>query len=156
VTSVQQLLVFAFFVGCGLAMLGLRWWADRSELGRARARQLYSNHMLLFHMRASITTAPIIGTGLILLGILAMLPKLLAAWLSIPAILLGVGGLLLTYRVPQRLVPRWMREEQEAGRLEVARPDRLDWLVFWVLLPLVVIGPFAIVALIVVYDSVQP
>lgn len=152
----NQLWIFAFFVGCGIAMFGLRWWADRSERARITVRDWYTDKSHLFHMRTWIITAPIIGTGCILLGLTAILPTQIGAWLFIPVILFLAGGFLLTYRAPRRLVPRWMREKQEAGRLEVARPDRMDWVFFWIVLPFVVLGAIGVVLLIVVFDSVQP
>jgi hypothetical protein len=96
------------------------------------------------------------GVAAILMGAGIALPKLVGAWLWVPALVLFTAGFLLAYRVPPPFRPRWMREEQEDGRLDLARPDKMDWVLFWIVLPFALLGPVAIVLLIVVYDSVQP
>jgi hypothetical protein len=148
-----QLRGFVVFVGIGVGLLALRAWADRSERGRQAARDMYTGGGFLYPIRNMVATGPLWASFCILLGVASVLPKQIGAWLWVPALAFLAAGFILAYRVPPPFRPRWMREEQEDGRLELARPDKLDWVLFWIVLPFALGGPIAIVALIVVYDS---
>jgi hypothetical protein len=147
---------FLAFLACGFWLIGIRVWSDRNERGRATLRQVYTNGFLIFPFRQAVAIGPLWGVAAILMGAGIALPKLVGAWLWVPALVLFTAGFLLAYRVPPPFRPRWMREEQEDGRLDLARPDKMDWVLFWIVLPFALLGPVAIVLLIVVYDSVQP
>ena len=73
----------------------------------------------------------------------ALLPVGLARWLGLPALALGEVAFLLSYRVPAPFTPRWLRDEIDRGDTPVARPDRIDWLLFWFVLPVIVLGDIA-------------
>jgi hypothetical protein len=49
-----------------------------------------------------------------------------------------------------------MRDEIDRGELDPPRPGALDWVLFWMVLPFVVLGPISVAVLIVVYGAVQP
>jgi hypothetical protein len=69
------------------------------------------------------------------------------------AIDVSAVALALSYRVPQALMPRWLREEISERLTPVASPDRLDWVLLWAALLLFVVGNIAGVILIVAYPA---
>jgi hypothetical protein len=152
----EAFLVFVFFAACGGVLWFGRIYAERSPRGREAVRRLYRDPGMLHFIRNAIPVAPLLGTGLIVLGLCAIFPRTVSAWLLVVAIVLGGGGLLLSYRTPPPLAPKWFREELADGRLNASRPGPLDWIIFWMFLPLTLLGPFAVAALILVFDAVQP
>jgi hypothetical protein len=85
----------------------------------------------------------------LLFGISAVLPRPYGAVVATVAIVIASVAFIVSYRVPPPFMPRWMREEIEDGRLELVRPEGIDWLQFWIVVPLIVFGTFALIYLIV-------
>jgi hypothetical protein len=88
-----------------------------------------------------------------LLSVSAVLPRDVAVWVLLIAIDVSAAALALSYRVPQPLMPRWLREEISSGRTAVARPDRVDWILLWGVLLLFAIGNVSGVILIIAYPA---
>jgi hypothetical protein len=152
-SSLGGLLVFG---GAGIGILAMRWYADTSERGRDIARRLYLDQNRLLFVRAFVPVAPLIAASAFVFAIGAAVPNLAQAWLFIPAVILASIAFLMSYRVPPPLAPNWMREELDDGRLAPQRPGMADWILFWIVLPFIVLGPIAIAVLIVAFDAVQP
>jgi hypothetical protein len=115
------------------AFLALRVWSDRSERGRALARQFYAWSGLLFPMRTFLASVPLSAAGLIVLGLGLLGPRpvaLAATWVGIA---LTYASFLMGYRSPHPFMASWMRAEIALGSLPGARPDWLDWLYFLML-----------------------
>jgi hypothetical protein len=146
---------FAIIAGIGLGMIAVRAWADRSERGREAVRQFYINGAILHTVRGWIAMVPLLAPALILIGVGVFLPRSLGIWVTVPASALFGIAFVLSYQVPPPLAPRWMREELNEGRLQLMRPDKLDWLIFWIALPFVLLAPIGLIVLIVVYGAGQ-
>lgn len=133
----------------------LRTYAQASTSERARWRVLatYNNAYLPLFMRLSFVLAPLYATAIISFGLLAVLPRLWAAWLSILPFACLLAAFVLSYRVPQPLAPSWMRSETMSGHVLNATPDRVDWLMLWVVVPVMVAGLLALPVLIVVFHG---
>jgi hypothetical protein len=144
------------FFGASVLLIVFRIYATRSDRGRILARQTFTNRGTIPVFRNVVPLAPVLALGSGLLGAAVLLPRSVGPWLAIPAMFaLGIA-FLLSYRVPPPFLPSWMRDEIDRGELDAPRPDALDWALFWIVLPFVVLGPISIGVLIVVYDAVQP
>ena len=144
---------FFTFAAFGVGLLVLRAYAEHSRRGRSTFRRMYANERFPQWVRATISLAPVWFVAMALLSVSAVLPRNVAVWVMLIAIDVGAAALALSYRVPQPLMPRWLREEVSEGRTKVARPDRLDWILLWPVLCLFAIGNVAGVILIVAYPA---
>ena len=145
--------VVPFFGGCGLLLILFRVYYDRTERGRGLAMRMYAQKAYPFFLRMTPAVGPLVGIGLLLLASLMLLPRWLAAWGSVPVVVLLLATFLLGYRYPPPLMPRWLQEEIDKGELEPAVPDRMDWAQFWLILTFGILGSIALVLLIVVYGG---
>ena len=144
---------FAFLAGFAVLGLVYRWYASHSERGQATARRLYSSKSQFIWIRNGIALVPLWAPASLLLGGVALLPRTLGAWLSVPVITLAAVSFALSYRVPAPFLPSWLRDEIDRGTTPVARPTGGDWLVFWVVAPIGVLGIVSIVALVLVFHK---
>jgi hypothetical protein len=113
--------------------------ASRYETLRQRFVAMYSQGSPIW-IRNGLPLAPIWACGALLLAILVWLPRVAAVVLLIPALGLMELAFVLSYRVPAPLMPSWLRREIELGQTQVARPTRLDWLLFWMVVPVCAVG----------------
>ena len=144
---------FFTFAVFAVSFLVLRAYAERSERGRNTFRRMYTENRYPQSVRAAISLAPIWFVATALLSVSAVLPRNEAVWVLLIAIDVTAAALALSYRVPQPLTPRWLREEISSGRTAVARPDRVDWILLWCVLLLFAIGNVSGVILIVAYPA---
>jgi hypothetical protein len=144
------------FVGAGVFLLVMRVYTTRSERGRTLARQTFATAGTIQVFRNVVPMAPILALGAVLIGAGVLLPRSVGPWLAIPGLLALGTAFLLSYRVPPPFLPSWMRDEIDRGELDPPRPGALDWVLFWMVLPFVVLGPISVAVLIVVYGAVQP
>jgi hypothetical protein len=136
------------FVAGGILLLVFRLWADRLESGRVNFRRAYTNDALPHVFRVGpAPLAPLAAAFSILFGSIALLPRSIAVWLAVPVLFLALLTFALCYRVPPPLMPAWMRAEIEDGTLPLSRPDALDWLLFWLVAPLLAAATVALVVL---------
>ncbi len=149
----KNLDLLLFFGGGGIVLILLRVYYDRTERGRSMARRMYAQKAYPFFLRMVPAVGPIVGVACLLLGLLVLLPRWLAAWAMVPILTLLFATFLLGYRYPPPLMPRWLQQEIDDGRLARARPDRMDWAQFWFILPLAILGPIAGVLLIVLFGG---
>jgi hypothetical protein len=144
-----------FFAACGLVLLLVGPYTSRSERARIIARRLYSQEGTLHVVRNLVTVAPVAGIAAITIAVSLVPPRHIGVWLLLPAVLLASAAFLLSYQVPPVLAPHWMRREIDDGRLVAIRPGRIDWLLFWTVLPVIVLSPIALVLLIAVFGAAQ-
>lgn len=57
----------------------------------------------------------------------AALPRPLNGWAALPATIIVGLAIVVSYRLPARWLPGWMRAEIDDGRLPMVRPDKMDW-----------------------------
>jgi hypothetical protein len=50
-------------------------------------------------------------------------------------------------------MPRWLADDIREGTAELAAPDRLDWILFWLVLLVAVVGNVSIVLLLTVFGA---
>ena len=144
---------FFTFAAFGVGLLVLRAYAEHSWRGRNTFRRMYANERFPQWVRATISLAPVWFVAMALLSVSAVLPRNVAVWVLLIAIDVSATALALSYRVPQPLMPTWLREEIASGRTAVARPDRVDWILLWGVLLLFAIGNVSGVILIVAYPA---
>jgi hypothetical protein len=132
--------MFLLFGLLGPAILmGIRLGTERSEELRARMLLVYMRDGPIM-LRNVMPLAPVWAAGSAMIGLPFILP------LPWPAYLAGLGlpvaglAFALSYRVPAPLMPGWLKTEVESGRIAVARPDRWDWTLFWLTVPLGFVG----------------
>ena len=95
-------------------------------------------------LRNSIALYPVWAIGSLLFGFSVLLPRSLAQWALIVPLDLVAAAFFLSYRVPAPFLPGWLREEIRAGITPVARPDRFDWLLFWIVMPAIILGSISL------------
>ena len=134
--------IFAFVAGGSAFLVLFRLVADRSSRARVGARSYYGQNLPIF-MRNFLALVPLWSAGGLIFGSLLLLPVGLARWVSLPALACIEAAFLLSYRVPAPYMPRWLRDEIDRGATAVARPDRMDWVLFWLVLPVIVLGDIA-------------
>lgn len=125
---------FIVFAGAGVLGLGLRIAAGRSGRVRLAYRGLYASNWPIW-LRNALPLAPMWSAGVFLFASLVLLPVRVAQWTSLPAFGLCVAAFVLSYRVPLPFLPGWMRQEIRDGIVVAARPDRADWVLFWLVVP---------------------
>lgn len=104
-------------------------------------------------IRHGVVVAPFYVVTLVLCGLAVLMPRPVGAWVAGVGLLAAEVQFLASYRVPAVFMSGWLREEIEKGETPVARPTRLDWLLFWVVVPVAVLGDLAFPILIVVYHG---
>lgn len=145
-SSPDELLVT--FVSVAIMMVALRLFAERFERGRRLTREMYTNASYPHYMRVGILVTPLGALSALLFGISGQLPRAFGAAALTTAIVVAGIAFMISYRVPPPFMPGWMREEIEDGRLELVRPEGIDWLQFWIVVPFIVLTPFAAIYLI--------
>jgi hypothetical protein len=73
-----------------------------------------------------------------LLSVVAIAPRWAQVWLAIAAFDVFLAAFAYSYVVPRRHLPAWLRSDIESGRIDEARPNRDDWLLFWMFMTLAV------------------
>jgi hypothetical protein len=142
-----------FFAATAVAFLLLRAYGEQSERGRAATRRIYANANLWQGLRGSIALAPVWFVGSLLLAIAGIFPRFPGAILGMAAIDICGLAFFLSYRVPQPMMPRWLADDIHQGTTQLAEPDRLDWILFWLVLLVGVIGNVALVLLLTVFPA---
>jgi hypothetical protein len=132
-------LYFLFFAVGTATMVFFRLDAERSERRRKRLRSTYSRDSPIW-IRNGFPLLPLWAPGLLLFSLAAILPRQLALLPIYPALILIEVAFVLSYRVPAPFIPGWLRDEIVRGVTPVARPDRLDWILFWLVLPVIILG----------------
>jgi hypothetical protein len=148
VMSSPPLVPVVFFAIAGISMFGLWIGSGRRERNREAARSLYRESSFPIWWRNGLGVAPLVGTGMLLFACALLVPRELGAWVLLAGVLLIGLGIALGYRVPAPFLPGWLREEIARGETPVARPSRGDWVLFWLVGPLLVCGIAAIIVLI--------
>ena len=126
-------------VAVPIVLLGLRFAAGRDEWVRSRMLKMYAQDSPLF-FRNVMSLAPLWGAGALVFGLPFLLPKPWAAFLAKFGLAITLLAFVLSYRVPAPLMPGWLRDEMDADRVAVARPDRMDWALFWLVAPVGVLA----------------
>ena len=137
--------MFLLFAGTAAAGVMVRLLGDRSQRIRGNLRRTYSNEASPQWLRNALPLVPIWAPASFMMGLLALTPRSAALILLVPVFALIEVGLVLAYRVPAPFLPGWLRDEIKRGVTPVARPDRLDWLLFWVVFPVMIGGDFALI-----------
>lgn len=147
----EVLLPVSFFIGCGAG--GLFGWQRAQKAGGGRLlRQMYAERRSPVFIRLAIPLAPLWASASLGFALLVLLPRPVAQWLVLLVLLPIEAAFVLAYRCPPSLLPRWLRDEIEAGITPRAKPDWGDWLLFLVVVPLMVLGDMALPILILFYS----
>lgn len=141
--------LFVAFAGLAILAMGLRVFAERFERGRRLTRDMYTNASFPHYVRVGMAVAPLIALSALLLGISVLLARPYGAVVGTIAIVIAGISFMISYRVPPPFMPGWMREEIEDGRLELVRPEGIDWLQFWIVVPIILFGSISLIILIV-------
>jgi hypothetical protein len=95
--------------------------------------RLYSERGYPYFIRMAPAVGPPLGVSLLVLAVSMLLTMPTQAVVGLAGITLMGVSLLLGFRCPPPLMPRWMRTEIDAGRLMLARPEPIDRVQFWIL-----------------------
>jgi hypothetical protein len=139
---------FLLFAAAAVALVAIRLDADRTERGRKRVRAAYSQDAPIW-LRQVTPLTPLWAPAAGLFSLPFILPMPLALVPLIPALALIQAAFLLSYRVPAYFVPGWLQDEIAHGVTDSARPDRADWLLFWIVLPVALIADLALTIMLV-------
>lgn len=134
------------FLVCELAALSLvaQWTASaRDPHVRQAIRTLYTS-ALPFTFRSAMARGPLWAGVVALFGLLFALPRGVAGWAAIPVFDAFALALLISHGRPMWLLPRWLHDEIQTGRVELARPVGRDWAYFWVLFLLALVMNVAV------------
>jgi hypothetical protein len=146
--TASPLSVFALLACVSGLGVAYRLYSTRSQRGRRAVRTLYASQGALIWMRNAVSLVPLLAPATLLLGLGSLLPRSFGELLSAPALALVGLSLALSYRVPPPFLPTWLRDEIDRGVTQVSRPTSQDWMVFWLLIPLlIVLGPLALLFL---------
>jgi hypothetical protein len=139
----DAVLTMATAIIVGIAVAAARRSFDISERGRIGLKSVYTSTLPLWFR--NLFAAPVAAVGLIpaLFALLFVLPRVVAAWTTVPIMVLCLVSLVLSYRVPAPWLPRWLREEISSGTVPVARPDAMDWAIFGLFGPIFLAGAVA-------------
>lgn len=107
---------------------------------RRVARMLYSDSQMPYPFRFGFILAPELATALLVFALALAVPAKYGIWLAMASMALLAVTFVLTYHLPTRLQPRWFSEDLKAGLVTAVRPSALDWVVFVVAVPVVVLG----------------
>ena len=128
------------------------WRRAQSQSTGAFARAMYGRTSLPIFIRNAVATMPLITAALLGTAVAVVVPRPIGQWLVLLVLLPIEAAFVLAYRCPPSLLPRWLRDEIEAGITPRARPDWGDWLLFLVVVPLMVLGDLAGLILILFYS----
>ena len=95
-------------------------------------------------VRNALAVAPIYGIALLAAAPLTIAPRTVAQVGSLPVIALIEIAFFLSYRSPPPFTPSWIIADIRMGHLQLARPDRMDWVLFWLVLPFGIAGLIAL------------
>ncbi len=138
----QQTSVLALYCLAGAAILvAARLFYASTARGRALARLIYTERGNPYFIRMLPAVTLMLAVCLSIIALALLVPLAFGRPLVVIGVTLGLATFALSYRCPPPMTPGWMREEIRAGTLPLARPDRLDWLQFWVVAPLAVLMP---------------
>jgi hypothetical protein len=150
---VNSLTACIFFGGCAVLLLAGQLLGSRSELIKRAVRRSYTSPALLFSMRSAVGVMPLLAVASALLAICTLPPGAIGGWLAIAAIAVMAAAIAASYRVPPPFLPQWLRAEISQGVTALQRPSRWDWLMFWFLTPLFVLGAISLALLLVVFPE---
>jgi hypothetical protein len=131
-------------------------WRRLSPEHGAFLRVMYENRTAPIWLRNQVAMVPLWTIGSLLLGGAGLLPRLAAQWVALAAVVVATIAFGLSYRVPAPLLPTWLRQDIRQGRVEVASPDRGDWLLFVMAMAVAALGIPSVILLIVVFHAGNP
>ena len=144
----SYLFVVLVMVGSAIGLV-----LSRTPRGVRSLRRTYCDESLPMMLRNAAAVMPLWATSWFFIGLLLFLPRWLAVWVVVFALVVMEIAFVLSYRVPAPFLPRWLRDEIEQGITPVARPDRMDWLLFAMVVALSIAGDISLVILIVVFHG---
>ena len=128
------------------------WRRAQSQSTGAFVRAMYARTSTPIFLRNAVAVVPLVIVGLVGAAFIVLVPRQTGQWLSLPVLLLIEAAFALSYRCPPSLLPRWLRDEIEAGITPPARPDWGDWLLFAIVVPIMVLGDLAGLILILFFS----
>jgi hypothetical protein len=140
--------LFLSFLGAATFLIVARIYMDRAERGRRIARQRYENAAAPIFMRHAWALSPGWAVASLLFGLALLIPPADGRLVALLAVDLAGTAFFMAYQNPELLAPHWLRGEIQRGAAQIATPDRLDWLAFWIVLPIVVFGNISVLLLI--------
>jgi len=146
--SGNALAIAVFFLAAGAGQLLLRVYADRTAAGRRSSRLLLASESLAYLWRQSVNGAPLVACGFLMFGVAVLVPRQFGAVLALLGIVTIELAIALTHLRPMTLMPGWLRAEVAAGIATFSGPDRADWILFWILVVVGIVGDVAVVLLI--------
>jgi hypothetical protein len=144
-------LLFALAILCLVASVATRTLIVRSQRARRAFRTTYMARYLPIVWRNAVSLLPAWAAVVVVFALTPSLPRSGALWIVVVTLAIGLVSFVLAYRVPAPFLPPWLRDEIAQGVTPVARPDRGDWVVFWFVVPLTLVGLFAGLVLILAY-----
>jgi hypothetical protein len=139
----EDVILACVAMSAGILLVGMRVWMGRRG-GQPLARRMYTGEQFAYFVRVMPATAGVLGLSIAAMGIALLLPRQIGAGLFLLGSYAGVVAFVASYRVPQPLIPRWLRDEIQAGIVPVTRPDWWDWVLCWVLVALLLAAPFGV------------
>jgi hypothetical protein len=143
----------ALFIGGALLTLAVWLLSLRFPRYRQPIRSVYSNGALPIWVRNGFAMVPLWSLFGMLFGSFAFLPLGLVKWVLVPIVDVGLLAFVLAYRSPPPLFPRWLAAEVREGRTLIARARVSEWVFFWVIVPIMILGNIAIPLLIFVFHE---
>lgn len=122
-------------------LLALRLFYASTARGRALARVIYAERGNPYFIRMLPAVTPMLAGCLFVIALGLLAPLAVGRPLFVIGTTLGLVTFAISYRCPPPMTPGWMRDEIRSGALPLARPDRLDWLQFWIVAPGAVLMP---------------
>lgn len=143
-------LVIILVATSGLLLLA-RLAAEKTAFGRTWARTVYAEPSgLPYFLRMAPASSPIVAAWVLVIALGLVLTPAIGRPVGVAGMTLVLVTFLIGYRCPPPLLPGWMRREIEAGTMPLARPDRIDWVLFWVVAPMAVLMPIGGLILLIV------
>ena len=134
----------------GVAGLSIVVWiaGEFSSRIRSNQRRAYTFDVMPLWVRSGFAVAPLWAIVFMLFASSILTPHPVGRWIAFVTIAVSLLNVSIAYRRSDLVAPPWLRREIREGSVPLARPDRGDWLLYWIFASVVVVGEVAIIALI--------
>jgi hypothetical protein len=134
----------AAFAATAAFMVGMAVVARRTDVGRDNFRRMYVEERAPLFIRYAGAHLHLWAATFVGFAAIVFLPRVVGMPLSAVPLLLAAFTFALAYMGPTVQLPAWLRADIEAGRVHIARPTALDWVLFWMVVPLGVLAVISV------------